>query len=109
MDQFMAMRHLRHVEALEPEHFRVLAMLRENQLRVPSDPIGPDLSGVKVDGVAPGAVAACVRDLDKEGLAVSTDPNAHASIRAPGGDWLITITPEGREILRFVRYMGEPD
>jgi hypothetical protein len=105
-DQFMAMRHLRHVEALDPEHFRLLHVLSEEQMRVEADLNGPDLSGADIPGLPVGILGPCIRDLDAEGLAVSADPAARASIRAPGGTWTVTITPEGRELLGFVQYMG---
>ena len=104
-DQFMAMRHLRHVEALDPEHFRLLHALSEAQMRVEANLNGPDLSGVDIPGLPVGILGPCIRDLDAQGLAVSADPAARASIRAPGGTWTVTITPEGRELLGFVQYM----
>lgn len=107
-DQFMAMRHLRHVEALDPEHFRLLHALNDHQLRVEAGLSGPDLSGVDIQGLPVGVLGPCIRDLDEEGLAISADPAARASIRAPGGTWTVTITPEGRELLRFVQYMVTP-
>lgn len=106
-DSFLAMRYLGHVEALEPEHFRLLGFLASAQLMVPDVSFAPDYSGVEGVGVPAGAMDPCVRDLAGRGLAVSHDPNAHAGIRAPGGTWAIGITSEGRELVRFVRIMDD--
>jgi hypothetical protein len=106
-DQFMAMRHIQHVEALELEHFMVLGRLAEGQVRVPDLDREPDFREMAVPGLESHLVAPCVRDLAARHLAVVHDPNSAASIRAPGGVWTVTITTEGRELVEFVQLMED--
>jgi hypothetical protein len=110
----VTMRFLRFVEELDPEHFVVLAYLRDpeghfdrNGIEKPNIYAGSpgsimDAAQIPIDG---GHVPMIVGDLAQRGLGDAT----LNTMMTGNGAWAPRTTPLGHQLLDFVTYIGPPE
>lgn len=109
---FIALRFLRFVEELEPEHFRVLSYvanaLTHFRAATPDYERGAHLIEL---GLPDAARRIVLRDLHDRRLLETTDPGPRFSSNSPvdedgpSGTWTVTTTTLGFQLLQFVTLM----